>query len=73
MRKPQTYEEFQETIFQELDDLKSQHNRNILLQLIEGYGLTVEETFAVYKPGMSGRQFNEAIWAIRRKTPSTQI
>jgi hypothetical protein len=71
MRKQQTYQDFQDAVFQEISDLQSQRNRTILLQLIESYGLTVDEAHAAFKPGMNGRAFNEAIWAIRKKTPPT--
>lgn len=72
MQKTETYQEFQDAIFQEMSDLQSQRNRTVMLQLIEGYGLTVDEAFAAFKPGMNGKDFTEAIWAIRKKTP-TQI
>ncbi len=69
MHKPQGYAEFQNAIFRELKELESRRNRIVIERLMESYGLTWDETSALYVEGMNGQQLNEAMWAARKKTP----
>ena len=61
MRKPEDYKTFQDRIFQEIDEIEAR--KSLILVAAEEYGLTWADVRRICKPGMDGRQLDEAMRA----------
>ncbi len=75
-KKRDDFENWQDRIFQEIKDLedigiqKEGENATIVSfweRLAITYGLSLEELVALYRPGMNGARFLEAIKSARKK------
>jgi hypothetical protein len=61
------YKEFQDQVFQEIQDLQSKDNRRILTKAMAAYGLTDDDLLLLYKPGMDGKELLAALEDARKK------
>jgi len=69
MKRVSDQQKFMDQVFRELDDLQAAHPRKVVNKYADRYGLTLDEVFDLYRPGMNGRQLHEAMWVARRITP----
>jgi hypothetical protein len=73
MRTKDSYEDFLDRMFQEIDDLadlqKQIANENAapFLNAAKALGLSVEEALTVYRDGMNGQQLADAMKSMRKK------
>ena len=68
MIRKNSYGDFQDQIFREIDDIQSERNRYILAATCREFGLTFDEAVRLYyKQGMTGQQFLDALRTSREK------
>jgi hypothetical protein len=69
VRKQDGYKDFQEQVFQEISDLETEGKKYPITATAHEYGLTLDEAARLYyKPGMTGKQFLDAMNADRGKS-----
>jgi hypothetical protein len=65
--KNESYAEWQNKVFQNLNELNERRNRIVLEELALKMGLTMDEVLNLHTPGMNGRQLVDAMEAARKK------
>jgi hypothetical protein len=67
--KQDSYQDFQDQVFQEISDLETDGKKYPVTAIAHEYGLTLNEAARLYyKPGMTGEQFLDAMRAGRGKS-----